>query len=275
MAGPSALIDRAASLDGTRCNFSAAGEGKPVLLVHGIGSSTRVWRDFVPPLARDRRVVAVDLPGHGNTPAWPGSDTFLGLVAALERFIDDQDLDGADMVGSSLGGRLVLELARRGHTGAVVALDPGGFWIGWERTYLQATLLASLFALRTAKGLVPALAHNATARSLVLAQLSARPWSLDGDDVEAELMSFIETSTFVPLVNDLAVAPKQEGPAAPNAGKIAVGWGRHDRLCWPAQAWRAKVAFPSAELHWFEKSGHYPLWDEPEETLGLIRRTIS
>ena len=41
------------------------------------------------------------------------------------------------MVGSSMGARLVLEMARRGRARAVVALDLGGFWKGWERTFLK------------------------------------------------------------------------------------------------------------------------------------------
>jgi pimeloyl-ACP methyl ester carboxylesterase len=49
-----------------------------------------------------------------------------------------------------------------------------------------------------------------------------------------------------------------------------IGWGRHDRLCLPQQAARAKAAFPSADLHWFEASGHFPMWDQPNETVSVI-----
>jgi pimeloyl-ACP methyl ester carboxylesterase len=167
---------------------------------------------------------------------------------------------------------LVLELARRGRAGSVVALSPGGFWAGWERGFLQWTLLSSVYALRLLRGFVPGLAHNTLTRSAVLAQLSARPWSLNGDDVEAELLSFTSTSNFSSLVNDLASAPMQKGPAAPGTKKVVIGWGRHDRLCIPVQAQRAKAAFPGADLHWFNRSGHYLLWDEPKHTLDLIRQ---
>jgi pimeloyl-ACP methyl ester carboxylesterase len=170
---------------------------------------------------------------------------------------------------------LVLELARRGRAGSVVALSPGGFWTGWERTYLKWTLLSSVNALRLLKGFVPSLAHNAATRSAVLAQLSARPWWLTGDEVEAELLSFTSTSTFSPLVEDLAAAPMQDGPAAPGTQKVSIGWGRHDRLCFPVQAQRAKAAFPGASLHWFDHSGHYLIWDEPKQALDLIRQGIA
>ena len=59
-------------------------------------------------------MIAVDLPGHGSTPAQADSGTFLGLVGSVERFIADKGLQGVDVVGSSMGARIVLELARRG-----------------------------------------------------------------------------------------------------------------------------------------------------------------
>ena len=61
----------------------------------------------------------------------------------------------------------------------------------------------------------------------------------------------------------------QEGPAK-TAAPIVIGWGRKDRLCLPQQAERAMKAFPQATLHWFERSGHFPMWDQPEETVRVI-----
>lgn len=251
---------------------SSEGQGKPLLLVHGIGSSSRVWRPFMPTLASARTIIAIDLPGHAQSSAHQGDATFSGLVASLEAFLEAECLTGVDMVGFSLGSRLVLELARRGQSGSVVALSSGGFWAGWERTFLRWTLLSSVSALQLLRCFVPGFAHTAITRSAVLAQLSARPWSLNGDDVEAELLSFTSTGTFAALVNDLAAAPMQEGPASPSTPRVTIGWGRHDRLCFPVQAERAKKAFPGANLQWFDQSGHYLIWDEPERALDLIRQ---
>jgi pimeloyl-ACP methyl ester carboxylesterase len=253
---------------------TSAGSGRPLLLVHGLGSSHRLWRDFVPQLTSVREVIVVDMPGHGQTPAGSDSGTFPGLVRDFEQLLSERGLEGADMVGNSLGGRVVLELARRGKAGAVVALAPGGFWVGLERTYLQTTMLGSVLMLRAGRGLLPLLAHDAVSRSLLLAPLSARPWEVSGDDAQAELESYADARTFIELVNDSALGPMQDGPAASTTARIAIGWGRHDRLCWPDQALRAQAAFPSAKLHWFERSGHMPMWDEPAETIRLIRQTV-
>ena len=251
-------------------NFIRQGTGRPLLLVHGLGGSWRSWATILPALSGVRDVVALDLPGHGETPAVASSATFKGLADSVEAFIGDQGLEGIDIVGSFLGARIVLELARRGKVGATIALDPGGFWRGWERTYFRMTLSASIRLVRGLSPALPTLSRHAVTRSMLLAQLSARPWKLDGKIVATELSSFATTKTFDALVRDLATASEQQGPAAETSQPVVIGWGRQDRLCLPRQAARAMEAFPSARLHWFEKCGHFPMWDQTEETVQLI-----
>ena len=251
------------------------GAGKPLLLVHGLGSTAATWSLIAPALAARRELILIDLPGHGRSPAEADSGTFEGLVRSLDEWLDAQGHVGIDMVGSSMGARMVLEMARRGRAGAVVALDPGGFWEGWERGWIEATLTASVTLLRTLRTALPALARNPISRTALLPQLSGRPWALDGNLVADELASFADTRSFVPLLHDLASGPLQQGPAAPAAGPVTIGWGRRDRVCLPAQAERAQAAFPGARLHWFEHSGHFPQWDEPHETAALILEAIA
>jgi len=167
----------------------------------------------------------------------------------------------------------VLEMARRGRVGNVVSLDPGGFWQGWERDYVRTTLSASVRLLRMLGSSLPALAHNAASRTALLAQLSARPWALNGDLVETEFQTLAATTTVPPLIDDLAEGPTQQGGTTP--GRVAIGWGRQDRLLFPSQAHRAQAAFPGSILQWFEGSGHFPMWDRPKETVELILRTTA
>lgn len=249
--------------------FERRGSGRPLLMIHGLGGSRRSWDPIVEPLGRMRELILVDLPGHGATPAAADSGSFAGLVDATAAFIAAEGLDDADLVGSSMGGRLVLELARRGHGGHVVALDPGGFWKGWERHFFAATIGLSIKLVRLLQPVMPALARSAIGRTLLLAQLSAAPWRLDPDLVLTELRSFARTSTFDALVRDLAHGPAQPG-AATTPGNIVIGWGRQDRLCLPRQAARAAARFPAARLYWFDRCGHFPMWDQPAETVELI-----
>ena len=255
-------------------HYTRTGRGKPLLLVHGLGATCGSWDTISPALSRDREIIALDLPGHGKTPEEADSGTFEGLARSLDDWLEAETLTGIDMVGSSLGGRLVLEMARRGQTGAVVALDPGGFWQGWERTFFKATITPSIALVRALRPALSAITGNVAGRTALMAQLSARPWALDPAFVASELKSLADTRTVNSLVKDLANGPMQEGPAK-TAAPIVIGWGRKDRLCLPQQADRAMKAFPRATLHWFERSGHFPMWDRPEETVRVILEATS
>jgi pimeloyl-ACP methyl ester carboxylesterase len=248
------------------------GKGPKLLLIHGLGGTWRSWRLVLPRLTSAREVIVIDLPGHGDTPAEADSGTFNGLTASVERLLDQEGWQGVDVAGSSMGGRMVLELSRRGLVGAAVALDPGGFWQGWERSYFDASLMASGLLLRGLRAGLPAMAKNAFLRSLLLLQLSARASSLPSDFAADELRHFTDTATYTALVTDLYNSPMQTGPSAASSGPVTIGWGRQDRLCLPVQADRALAAFPNAMLHWFERCGHFPMWDQPEQTAELILR---
>ncbi|HYF58909.1 MAG TPA: alpha/beta fold hydrolase [Burkholderiaceae bacterium] len=250
-------------------NHVRFGHGRPLLLVHGLGGHWRSWTPVLPMLAAHREIVAVDLPGHGASPVEPGCGRFAGLADRLDAFLDDHRLAGVDVAGSSMGARLALELARRGRVGAVAAMDPGGFWRGWERTFFRLTIGASVRLLRVLRPALPALCGSAVGRTLLLPQLSHRPWRLDPVLTASELRAYADCPVFDELVHDLAVGPPQTGPAAPGC-RVAIGWGRRDRLCLPRQAARATEAFPSATLQWFDGCGHFPIWDRPEAAAAWV-----
>ena len=67
------------------------GTGRKLLLIHGLGGSWRSWTPILDALSLSRRVIAIDLPGHGETPAEHDSGTFNGLVgtvaSGLERVV--------------------------------------------------------------------------------------------------------------------------------------------------------------------------------------------
>lgn len=253
-------------------NATKTGAGRPLLLVHGLGSTRRAWNPVLKSLAAERQVIALNLPGHGGAHRENDSTTFIGLARSLEEWLDGEGLTGVDMAGSSLGGQLVLEMARRGKAGATVALDPGGFWKGSERAALKMSLTSALWTVRGVKPFLGLLADSSMSRTMMLSLLSARPWRLDATLVASELAAFADASIDC-LIDDLAFRTSQIGPAGRRSGPVTLGWGRHDRLCNPTQASRAVTAFPGARLHWFDHSGHFPMWDEPAEAAALILRS--
>lgn len=260
-------------LSASPLNVVRKGTGKPLLLLHGLGGNISSWGELVDALAKTNAVVAVDLPGHGASPVTPEASTFRGIADAIADFIHAEDIVGIDCVGHSLGGRLALEMARRGLVGATVALAPGGFWSNGESRFLKVSLLASGRFARLSRPALPMLTRHAAGRVALLAQISARPAKVPPDMALRELRSFAGTPTFDALTRDLADGPVQEG-TDDTRGPVTIVWGRKDRLLLPRQADRAVAAFPEARLHWIADAGHYIPWDAPEETLRLLRQEI-
>ena len=159
-------------------NHVRRGSGSPLLLVHGLGAGWQSWAPIIEQLAEHREVIAVDLPGFGDTPPLTGEVSIATLTDSVAEFIGEQGLDGVSTAGQSMGGRMVLELARRGIGGDTVALDPGGFWSDRELTVFGATLGPSIALVRALRGQLSLLLGNPVGRTLLLAQLSARPWAL-------------------------------------------------------------------------------------------------
>lgn len=112
------------------------------------GGSWCSWRPVLDDLAAERQVIAIDLPGFGRTPALTGQVSIATLAAAVTEFLGAHKLLGVDVVGSSMGARLALELARRGVVGATIALDPGGSWRGWERNFFYTSIAISVRLVR-------------------------------------------------------------------------------------------------------------------------------
>lgn len=246
------------------------GRGEPLVLVPALGGTWRSWDLVMPALAAEREVVALDLPGFGQSPPLRGRPSVDRLADALGSHLHDEGLGEADLVGSSLGGRLVLELARRGVRRHVVALGPGGFWTPSQAMFLGASLGASIAVARLLRPALPHLFARRAGRAVLLAQLSPRPWALPADLVTTELRGY-DAPGMYPVLRALVDGPQQHGaPAWAMPGRVVIGWGRQDRVTVPSQAARATAEFPAATLHWFERCGHFPIWDRPDEAARLI-----
>ena len=78
-----------------------------------------------------------------------------------------------------MGARLVLELARpRGVLGAVVSLDPGDFWSGWQQHFFYVSIAMSIRLVRLLQPILPVLTRSVVGRALLLAPFSAQPSKL-------------------------------------------------------------------------------------------------
>jgi len=92
--------------------IDTGGSGRPVLFVHGVGTSAYLWRHVIDELDGQRRCVAVDLPQHGHTPAAADQDLSLpGLARFVAGFCDALELTGIDLVANDTGGAIAQVVA--------------------------------------------------------------------------------------------------------------------------------------------------------------------
>jgi pimeloyl-ACP methyl ester carboxylesterase len=132
------------------------GSGPPLLLLAANGHDSRDYAAVIPALSRDHRVIAVDWPGFGRSPAPqpPGSATVGALATGLAALVERLDLSPAHLVGNSVGGyaaaRLAIEAPHR--VRSLVLVSPAGFraLTAGDRLFIRAEIVRCLPDARTA-----------------------------------------------------------------------------------------------------------------------------
>ncbi|MFH8493382.1 alpha/beta fold hydrolase [Streptomyces coeruleorubidus] len=251
-------------------SYTRQGSGAPLLLLHGIGHHRQVWDPVIPALAAERDVIAVDLPGCGESPALPDGmahdlPTMNTVLAAL---CEALEIERPHVAGNSLGGLLALDLARAQLVRSVTALSPAGFWNDIERRYAFTVLMTMRqIAQRMPLPVVERLARPAIGRTLLTSTIYARPGRRSPEAVVAETLALARAQGFsetlrsgrsVQFTDDIVGTP------------VTVAWGSRDRLLIPRQGVRAKSVIPRARLVRLPGCGHVPMNDDP----ALVARVV-
>lgn len=98
-----------AQLDGTR--FLQAGAGAALVFIHGVGMNAAIWQPQIRAFAAQRRVIAYDMLGHGDSALPPEHPTLADYAVQLRRLMDGLGLDRAAVVGHSMGALVALQFA--------------------------------------------------------------------------------------------------------------------------------------------------------------------
>jgi pimeloyl-ACP methyl ester carboxylesterase len=241
-----------------------AGSGPPLLLLHGLGSCKEMWRPVLPMLARSHDVIAVDLPGFGESAHGP--DTMAGLTDAVAAFADELGLERPHVAGNSMGGGVALALGAQGRVASACAVSPVGFANDREAAYARA-MLAMTRVLSV--GVAPAAALIARSRALrtaTMSHITARPWQLPPGEAALWIRACAEATAYWPLLRDATEFDPQP-PVCPTT----FAWGDRDRLTiFSRQAPRARRMLPQARHVTLHGCGHVPTWDDPEQVARAI-----
>lgn len=242
-----------------------------LVLVHGLGSSSRIWRPVLPALQDVAEVLLVDLPGHGDEP-WDGQPLDPAELAAhVGRRMDDAGWDRAHLLGHSLGGWVALEAAADGRALSVTALAPAGLW--WEigRPPVPVITLNRAAAFWLAP-VTPLLLKVGTVRSLAVSSGSARPGEVEYVDALAAAQAMAGSRGFWPALE--GTRRHRFDRADDVHVPVTAVWGDRDRIL-PAYRAQARALLPR-RAGWITVPGcgHTPQWDAPDAVVRLTLDTV-
>ncbi len=250
------------------------GSGEPLVLLHGILGSERVWRRTVPLLAGDHDVIALTAAGHRGGPSPPERPaTIPVLTDATERQLDELGLGQVHLAGNSLGGWMALELARRGRAKSVCGLSPAGFWPQkWEeQDRVFKLLLGTVRDTRRGRRMLGPLSRSARFRRYAM-----RNVAIQGERVgRAELLDAADDTIGCYAAEELIVPGHRLEPLRATC-PATIAWAEHDVL-FPLEVYRERAAavVPDAEFVVLDGCGHVPMIDDPQQVADTIRRTVA
>lgn len=276
-------------------HYQDVGHGRPLILLHGIGMSHIAWRNVIPNLARERRVLAFDIAGFGITPPMPDDihPTPANLVAGAGSLgetlnqINQQrqiskEYDCVDIVGNSLGGYLALETAKLGkldcfHVESIVAFSPAGLWKKRYPMRSEVALQIARLGVRHFPRLTRALLRREYTRKLIMAVPASTNVPAEDAcelvDVFASAPLFASKSAFKRFRESMK-DPFRGGRTISRNVRVTIAFGKRDLLIPPSARRRHEIP---EDVIWRDPKGwgHVPMWDDPEGVTKFILDAIA
>ncbi|GAA5047592.1 alpha/beta fold hydrolase [Nocardia callitridis] len=239
------------------------------MLVHGIGSRWQVWEPIIDTLATTFEVIAVDLPGFGESEPLAGT-TVDALTDALAEFLAAEGITRPHLVGNSMGGLIALQLGARGLARSVTAFSPIGFWHTAGRVWCQQSLGKSVVLAGLLDRTLPTILGTAVGRTVFLGLVFGKPWAV-GKQIAADTARVAAAAPgFGAALASFRDAELRE-PGALADIPVTVAWGNRDiLLTYRTQHRRAQAALPGARHLTLRGSGHTPFYDDPSACAAAV-----
>jgi pimeloyl-ACP methyl ester carboxylesterase len=250
--------------------FDRRGAGPPLLLIHGTTSSRRVWDPLVQPLTARNEVLAIDLPGHGDSPATSHSPS--GWAVEVASLLDHLEIERLPILGHSSGGWTALELARLGRAENVLALAPAGLWRHRSPVLTGLILRANWQLGRLAPNLTVAALRSPAIRSIALRSASAKPGDVPQCVAIESAKAVIAAKGFPQHFRETR-RQRFTGGHEINV-PVKVIWGEQDRIAIAGKSRHADELPAHTDIETWPGCGHMLMWDAPQRVLAETRRLV-
>ncbi len=269
-------------IHGQPVTFHMMGDGPPILLVHGITSSSRTWRRVMPRLAETHTVIAPDLLGHGQSAKPPGDYSLGAYASGIRDLLVALEIPRSTVVGHSLGGGIAMQFAYQfpERVGRMVLVDSGGIGREVSPILRAAALPGAEFVLPVMFS--PTLHDGALKVRSLLGRIGLQP-NADIEGVSEGFASLTEADArraFLHTVRSVIDTGGQRVSAEDRLYLAAdvpsmIIWGENDRLIPVSHAHKAQEMLPDSRLEIFSDAGHFPFNDHPDRFVDLMRDFIA
>jgi pimeloyl-ACP methyl ester carboxylesterase len=253
-----------------RLAFTRFGTGPTLVLLHGIGSARQAWDPVIPALTGDFDVVAVDLPGFGESAPLDAriEPHPAALAASVAGLLDELGITAPHVAGNSLGGWVALELAGIHQVASLALLSPAGLWRERTPRYNRISLRATRWFAKHATGPLCRLMRYRVARVLVLGQTHGQPSRITPEYARMAVRAMGTGPGFDAVLR--ATEPRCYRSGPPIDAPVSIAFGSRDFLLRPGQSRHLDQLPPGSRVQTLSGCGHVPMADDPAAVAAFI-----
>ncbi len=251
------------------------GTGPAVVLLHGMAASWQWWLENIPALARQHRVIAVDLPGFGQSEPLPAPAEMATHARTVLDLLTQIGIESATVSGHSMGGLVAIEMfvADPRRVRNLILVDSGGVPMSERRLGVIPVGLRICTAILRRRFIRRALATKPWVRRLALRAAFRDPRAMS-PALAASTMPFFGGPGSVDAVAAAGRAVHATVPESITCPVLLV-WGEHDAIAPPWCAQQMHDRLPDSELVVLADAGHSPMVEFPDQFNDLALRFIT